>query len=541
MSTWNKKNFSIYTSDERSALGLIEELGNQTNYNTEEIEKVKESDNKKVSHDEMNRIYKIDKNADFTGSWHGIKKPTASQEGLQATVDKIVEEDIPFINSQIDTIESQRNITVILNQFSEIAKANTPDEDWSLAFNYVFSNFKKERCSLKVVFSGVLKVKSTINIPYGVSIEGSAHPYSQLVPSCDFVGDYVFKQKDNESHIELRNIYIAFEQNPNVGGFYIENPYDYSILDNLVGTNTQREFIRIGSPTNSRIGQTIKITNCICYGSIEGTTPLYAIYNHQEMYFENNKALFSDRTSSRIGILCDGVATSTFINNSVANCDKIALKISCDLYPKRIVGNLLIGNLFENTVPVSEEDGVIMITSGSGSASEGQNNQLIANHFMNSSDTIKLSNLTNTTVIGVGNVSGSRRTFHINPYNPAKNNDPYGNLEISADGGYLVGSFKGNLIAEDVKTTSVKSKAVSIKPVIGDSNKEIKMYWNGSDTDDYGYIIEKENSEILKFYANCWHLSSGAGIKLFSSDKSTSITLGCSNNGKLTVNGVEIN
>ena len=91
MSTWNKKNFSIYTSDERSALGLIEELGSQTNYNTEELEKVKESDNKKVSHDEMNRIYKIDKNANFIGSWHGIKKPTASQEGLQATVDNIID------------------------------------------------------------------------------------------------------------------------------------------------------------------------------------------------------------------------------------------------------------------------------------------------------------------------------------------------------------------------------------------------------------------------------------------------------------------
>ena len=109
MSTWNKKNFSIYTSDERSALGLIEELGNQTNYNTQEIEKVKESDNKKVSHDEMNRIYKIDKNADFTGSWHGIKKPTASQEGLQAIVDKIVEEDIPNINSQLDNNVKELN------------------------------------------------------------------------------------------------------------------------------------------------------------------------------------------------------------------------------------------------------------------------------------------------------------------------------------------------------------------------------------------------------------------------------------------------
>ena len=119
MSTWNKKNFSIYTSDERSALGLIEELGNQTNYNTEEIEKVKESDNKKVSHDEMNRIYKIDKNADFTGSWHGIKKPTASQEGLQATVDKIVEEDIPNINSQLDNIANTVRYSTI-NSLTEL-------------------------------------------------------------------------------------------------------------------------------------------------------------------------------------------------------------------------------------------------------------------------------------------------------------------------------------------------------------------------------------------------------------------------------------
>ena len=110
MSTWNKKNFSIYTSDEKTALGLIEELGEQTNYNTEEIERVKESDNKKVSHDEMNNIYKIDKNADFTGSWHGIKKPTASQEGLQATVDKIVEEDIPYINEQMDTKANESEV-----------------------------------------------------------------------------------------------------------------------------------------------------------------------------------------------------------------------------------------------------------------------------------------------------------------------------------------------------------------------------------------------------------------------------------------------
>ena len=108
MSTWNKKNFSIYTSDERSALGLIEELGNQTNYNTEELEKVKESDNKKVSHDEMNSIYKIDKNADFTGSWHGIKKPSQSNEGLSTIVENLNENEIPKIKNNITLLESEK-------------------------------------------------------------------------------------------------------------------------------------------------------------------------------------------------------------------------------------------------------------------------------------------------------------------------------------------------------------------------------------------------------------------------------------------------
>nr|DAQ85701.1 MAG TPA: hypothetical protein [Caudoviricetes sp.] len=107
MSKWNGKKFSVYTSDEKSALGLIKELGEQTNYNTDELEQVKISDSKKVSHQEMQDTYKIDKNANFTGSWFGIKKPTASQEGLQATVDKIVEEDIPNINSQLDNIALQ--------------------------------------------------------------------------------------------------------------------------------------------------------------------------------------------------------------------------------------------------------------------------------------------------------------------------------------------------------------------------------------------------------------------------------------------------
>lgn len=97
MSKWNGKRFSVYTSDEKSALGLIEELGEQTNYNTDELEQLKISDNKKVSHQEMQDIYKIDKDANFTGSWHGIKKPTQSNEGLAGAVQQIIDEELPKI------------------------------------------------------------------------------------------------------------------------------------------------------------------------------------------------------------------------------------------------------------------------------------------------------------------------------------------------------------------------------------------------------------------------------------------------------------
>ena len=73
MSTWNGKRFSVYTSDEKSALGLIKELGEQTNYNTDEVERLTKKKNKKVSHDEMHNDYKIDNQGNFTGSWFGFE------------------------------------------------------------------------------------------------------------------------------------------------------------------------------------------------------------------------------------------------------------------------------------------------------------------------------------------------------------------------------------------------------------------------------------------------------------------------------------
>lgn len=94
---YNKKRFSIFESEEKTALELMNELGQACNEVLDRTDEVEKENSKKVSHDEMNLIYKVDKDANFTGSWYGIKKPTGSQEGLAATVDKINEVDIPKI------------------------------------------------------------------------------------------------------------------------------------------------------------------------------------------------------------------------------------------------------------------------------------------------------------------------------------------------------------------------------------------------------------------------------------------------------------
>ena len=211
MSTWNKKNFSIYTSDERSALGLIEELGNQTNYNTQELEKVKESDNKKVSHDEMISIYKIDKNADFTGSWYGIEKPTASQEGLQTIVDKIVEQDIPNINSQLDT---KANYEYVNNQISiaqlEGATIDTSsfltrsDLDYLLIKSINKFN-PKNLTKDKYLVRGVLTDYVGWNTSEFIRVQGTTMSCKVFKTS-----DMTYIQGNENTWIEVNNVYFAF-------------------------------------------------------------------------------------------------------------------------------------------------------------------------------------------------------------------------------------------------------------------------------------------------------------------------------------------
>ena len=105
---WNKNKFSIYKSEEKTVLKLIESLGKWV----EDLIKVTEN--------------KTDLYGDHKGSWQGINKPTLSEEGMRATVEKLHEVTIPNIETQLAEIstllveisaQTQKNITNLKEVF----------------------------------------------------------------------------------------------------------------------------------------------------------------------------------------------------------------------------------------------------------------------------------------------------------------------------------------------------------------------------------------------------------------------------------------
>lgn len=102
---WNRNNFSIYNSEEKTVLGLIEDI---SNFNSEII---KEIDNK------------TDLFGDHKGSWQGLNKPTLSEEGAFAQVERN-QSDIEYLIST-----NASNPYYVFEQYNIVGDGVTDDTE----------------------------------------------------------------------------------------------------------------------------------------------------------------------------------------------------------------------------------------------------------------------------------------------------------------------------------------------------------------------------------------------------------------------------
>lgn len=477
MSSWNGNRFSVYTSEEKSVLGLIKEMGDQTNYNSDEIVRLTESDNKKVSHQEMQEVYKIDKQANFTGSWFGIKRPTQSSEGLTATVEQLIDETIPDINSQL---EQKADKTYIDNELFKIVK---PNDD-------LVSVMKSTTKPLKLL-DGVFIINEPL--PFNVPFEGVSQQNTTIRPSDSFVGDYLIDFNKGSERKYIKNINIdgnwknikAFGSSNDASGsssslfegIYFTRFNDYVLDSSSVGTvsgmltgstflncsfNGNKNLLKVGNNQDD-----VNFTNCRF--NLDGvlTSDCPFIINGANIKFDCCYFSFS-KCNYEVGgikpmINIGGklvVFTNCFFedNNDLTNYNVI---FHCNFPNSNLVLNGIHLNIKNNTFRS-------LIRYGIGSTSES------ANFYLNS---FTKTTMPNSNLIEIFNgVNGLKNNLvSIN----FSNANIFNNIIKEGDGGYSIrglytlnGSFKGENFSVATRETIITDSLANSATVTSKVNDD---------------------------------------------------------------------
>lgn len=152
---------SVY-DDSLSYLESIDRLRGGVVKIAEQSNENKENLNKKVSFEDMQNIYKLSNNADFTGSWFGIKKPTASNEGLAATVDLIKDETIPNIYNEINNTNS--SLEQIESSFISVTSLGCTVNEENATNNVIYIQNAINN-GIDLNFNILVPINDTIKIP----------------------------------------------------------------------------------------------------------------------------------------------------------------------------------------------------------------------------------------------------------------------------------------------------------------------------------------------------------------------------------------
>ena len=119
------KRFTVYDSEANTALELLRELGTLTNAVCDSLDN------------------KTDLFGDHKGSWQGLNRPTMSEEGMRATVEDIIDNKIPSIETSLDTNTENINTITTSIPYVEYNREKAVDFDGKYNHYQGFSNHSK--------------------------------------------------------------------------------------------------------------------------------------------------------------------------------------------------------------------------------------------------------------------------------------------------------------------------------------------------------------------------------------------------------------
>lgn len=291
MSTWNKKPFSIYTSEERNMLGLMKELGEQTNFNTEETERL--------------QAEKLDLDGNFVGSWFGIEKPEFADPGIANIVNEhgisindlniIVDEVIKKLNTKAeltqiwgmgnmgqDVKEAMTNGSVAVVGKNSVGEENVKFSSLDI-FKTNFIKCGNNLLNRKALINGYLKGDGTI-------VNSTNHKTTNIIPvnGAKFI---TLARTDTNTTVLGGSRDIRFVE------FYDSNiqPITESFYNNISNISES-----VAIPTNASY---LRLT--FLPGYDDGNTMIYFGENEKYKYYEDyheiiENIVFSDTTKQLI-------------------------------------------------------------------------------------------------------------------------------------------------------------------------------------------------------------------------------------------------
>ena len=227
----NGNRFSVYTSEEKTVLGVINELAQENSQAIQEIDVI----NKVL--EEKTDIY-----GDHKGTWQGLSRPTLSEEGMRSIVEDIIDNKIPSIETTLEHKAYKNEVFTMANMGQDIKEAMTGGsvavvgEDMILTKNIVDNQVTPKKTSFIKVVNGVNKLDFN-EITKGSYIKrlGEIVTHENL-----FYSDKIKVKKGDVIRCTLTNTYLSYPgifvssegtstKLNSIDGYYVTNETRYGL------------------------------------------------------------------------------------------------------------------------------------------------------------------------------------------------------------------------------------------------------------------------------------------------------------------------